>query len=206
MRTFPLSELLRGDQADGCKYRQGKSTALQLSDLHYFTLLIRMNEKPAYHSPNCVWSIKRHYRPPLAPVYLTTKHFIPGLTDWLTDWESDWLTDLVIVWQGLDNTCTCIYVGATCLKLSPALQPAERLQSEAGQPGSNSRGGVNIHKAENTSQSASDSWKKHEKIAQCLWVRARQRISAFRQTDGLTERDRREGGRRRCWAVICFME
>ena len=194
MRTFPLSELLRGDQADGCKYRQGKSTALQLSDLHYFTLLIRMNDKPAYHSPNCVWSIKCHYSPPLAPVYLTKNISSQA-------WLTGWLTERVIDWQTwlLSDKAWTIHVHAFmwvllvwgCHRLYSQLRGSGLKLDSQDQTAEEESISIKLKTPPSLLQTAE---KKNGKIAQCLWVRARQRISAFRRTDGLTEEDRKEGG------------
>lgn len=120
--------------------------------------------------------------------------FIPSLTDWLTDWKSDWLTDLVIVWLDLDNTCTCSFMSVLLV------WSCHRLYSQLG--GSNLKLDSQDQRAEEESISIKlktlpslFKTAANGKIAQCLWLRARQCISAFRQTDRLTQKDRKEGGR-----------
>lgn len=134
---------------------------------------------------------------PSPPVHLTTKPFRSRL-DWLTE-ESDWLTDLLIVCRGLDDTCTCGFMSVLLV------WSCHRLYSQLG--GS----GLKLDSQDQRAEEESISTKlktppsllktaANGKIAQCLWPWALQCVSAFRQTDGLTETGRR------WWAVISLME
>jgi len=148
MRTFPLCDLLSGGQADRCKYSQDEtkpcSLRLLLSYLHYFNLLIRINENQVHHEPCYVWSCFYCGRTLLPESIWKQNLHISSLTD----------RPAYCPTRSGQYVYTHFYVGAACLKLSAALQAAGRLRSEGGQPGSKTRGGVNIHKTENTSQSA----------------------------------------------------
>lgn len=129
---------------------------------------------------------------PLPPVYLTTKPFhskLDGLTERVIDWQTWLLSD-----NGLDNTCTCSFMPVllvwSCHRLYSQLGGSSLKLDSQDQRAEEESISIKLKTPPSLFKTAANG-----KIGQCLWLRARQCISAFRQADGLTQKDRKEGGR-----------